>query len=81
MDAVNVHLQDYWRAIARSLPASPPIARDTPGIKQVNTPAYSHATMALVSEDQLEIDVDLGPLMWHHVYRGSSAGHRVNTWA
>jgi hypothetical protein len=45
------------------------------------TPPYTHGEYTLIDDSNLRIVVELGPLLTHHVFRGSSPSTMVSVWA
>jgi hypothetical protein len=45
------------------------------------TPDYSRGTMTMVSDENLRIEVELGPLLVNHRFRGASPPLQVSVWA
>jgi hypothetical protein len=72
-------LADY-RADLRSSFVSSPLLPADPGIPSP-TPAHTRGTMTMVDQGDLRIEVELGPLLVHHLFRGTSRPLQVSVWA
>jgi hypothetical protein len=45
------------------------------------TPATTRGTLTLVDQGDVRIEVELGPLLVHHLFRGTSPPLQVSVWA
>lgn len=72
----------YQERIRREVLEGKPVApwtMDEP--RTPATPPYSRGEFTPISEEQLRVQFELGPLLSRHIYRGSSPPLQVSTWA
>ena len=72
-------LQDYRAQLRQGFidrPSAPPGGEVPPA-----TPEYSRGRMTLLDQGDVRIELELGPLIVHHLFRGTSPALQVSVWA
>ncbi|MED5617844.1 hypothetical protein [Ideonella sp. BN130291] len=77
--AASSPLADYRAQLRQGFIAKPMLPAE-PGIPSP-TPAFTRGTMTMVDQGDLRIEVELGPLLVHHLFRGTSRPLQVSVWA
>jgi len=77
----------FWHPLAerqaelRRASLQPPPPADIEQQWHPLTPAYTRGTMTMVNDENLRIEVELGPLLVNHRFRGVSPPLQVSVWA
>jgi hypothetical protein len=77
----------FWQPLAerqaqlRQAALQPPKPLDIEQKWHPETPAYTRGTYTMVNDEDLRIEVELGPLLVNHRFRGVSPPLQVSVWA